>query len=538
MLELASASSEKLRGAYYTPTSIARFLLEWGLMGRTRQSVLEPSCGDGVFLKELLGFKAHYERAIGVELDETEACKAMSVGGGTVLCQDFHRYCLSCTERFDFIVGNPPFIRYQYYPQEQQNLADKIFRRIGLKRSKLTNAWVSFVIGGALLLKEEGRLAFVLPSELLMVKYASQLRRFLSRFFNKITIISFENLVFDQIQQDVVLLLCEKDRNGEHLIEHIEIKDAGELSRLNPSTLHAPTKKIDFEEDKWTYYFLNQEEVEFLENIKRSRIRKMSRFCDVEVGITTGANKYFTVTKEQVQSYQLESFARRMVGRSVQLEGLNFTEQDWQQNNESGVRANLLVFDESVSRQQQPGVARYLYEGELLGVDTGYKTSIRDAWYIIPSVRLSDALFLRRNNVCTKFVLNDAAAYTTDTMHRVFIHKGVNKKALVASYYNSLSFAFAEIMGRNFGGGCLELMPSEVESILLPYHEGNEQLFDELNKMVRMKEPTEKILDFSDNIILRKNYALSEKEVMLCRSIWQKLVAHRMNRLASHSAML
>ena len=46
------------------------------------------------------------------------------------------------------------------------------------------------------------------------------------------------------------------------------------------------------------------------------------------------------------------------------------------------------------------------------------------------------------NNLYPKFVLNEAGAYTTDTMHRVFIKEGVNKKAFVASYYNSLSFAF------------------------------------------------------------------------------------------------
>ena len=49
------------------------------------------------------------------------------------------------------------------------------------------------------------------------------------------------------------------------------------------------------------------------------------------------------------------------------------------------------------------------------------------------------------NNLYPKFVLNEAGA---DAMHRVFIKEGVNKKAFVASYYNSLSFAFAEILGR------------------------------------------------------------------------------------------
>ena len=62
-------------------------------------------------------------------------------------------------------------------------------------------------------------------------------------------------------------------------------------------------------------------------------------------------------------------------------------------------------------------------------------------------------------------ILNEANAYTTDTMHRVWIKDNVDKKAFIASYYNSLSFCFVELEGRSFGGGALELMPSEVSNI-------------------------------------------------------------------------
>ena len=83
---------------------------------------------------------------------------------------------------------------------------------------------MTFVVGSTLLLRDKGRMGFVIPSELLMVKYAQQLRRYLSQTFNKINIISFKELVFDEIQQDVVLLLCERDDSKEYRIEHIEVK--------------------------------------------------------------------------------------------------------------------------------------------------------------------------------------------------------------------------------------------------------------------------------------------------------------------------
>ena len=42
---------EKLRGGYYTPEPIAQFICNWAIDINTK-GILEPSCGDGVFLKE------------------------------------------------------------------------------------------------------------------------------------------------------------------------------------------------------------------------------------------------------------------------------------------------------------------------------------------------------------------------------------------------------------------------------------------------------------------------------------------------------
>lgn len=529
---IENASAEKLRGAYYTPIEIAKFILQWGINGSSDSEILEPSCGDGVFLECLNNEKMAFKKITAVEFETEEANKARAINleNSYVRNDDFHQFCLNTSDRYDLIVGNPPFIRYQYYDSDQQILADEIFKRAGLKRTKLTNAWVTFVVGCSMLLKEQGKLGFVVPSELLQVKYAQQLRKFLETHFNKINIISFENLVFEDIQQEVVLLLCEKNLSSEHLIEHIEVADIRGLFQLDPKRLKFPTKKIDFHSDKWTYYFLDKSELNLLEKIRCKSRSTIGSYADVEVGITTGSNDYFTVPQSIVNIYQLNEYARPMVGRSVQVNSLCFTKADWQTNIESGAKAMLLVFSPNAHVIGNEGTKAYLASGESNKIHEGYKTSIRDQWYVIPSIKLSDALFLRRNNQYPKFVLNEANAYTTDTMHRVFIHEGVNKKALLASYYNSLSFAFAEILGRNFGGGCLELMPSEVSDIFIPYRIENEKLFDTIDQMLRDKKSPDEILDITDEYILCDGLGLSKDEASLCRSIWHKTMGRRLGR--------
>jgi len=530
---IEDATAEKLRGGFYTPEQIASFILKWGINGNTECEVLEPSCGDGVFLEQLKENNHKFKSVTAIEFDAIEAEKAdkIKLKNKSVIKTDFHLYCNETMQRFDLVVGNPPYIRYQYFDKEQQTEADKIFKKAGLRYSKLTNAWVSFVVGSSLLLKEKGKIGFVIPAELLQVSYAQQLREFLAHFYNKINIISFEKLVFPDIQQEVVLLLCERNGNGSHLIEHLELRDASTLSTLDVNKLKSPTKKIDFKSNKWTYYFLQQEEIDFLENIARERkIPKIGDYAKVEVGITTGANNYFTVRHFTVVFYQLEEFALPMVGRSVQVNSVVFTKKDWQQNQQNEAKSNLLVFPSKERLKGHKGAREYLLYGESIGINKGYKTGIRDDWFVIPSIKLSDALFIRRNNLFPRLILNEASAYTTDTMHRVFIKDTCNKNAFIASFYNSLSLAFSEIVGRSYGGGVLELMPSETEKILLPYRIENADLLATIDKMMREKKSIDDILKITNKQILKDGYGFSDNEIKLANSIWKKLSARRLNR--------
>lgn len=530
---IENATAKKLRGGFYTPEPIAAFILKWGINGSSDYEILEPSCGDGVFLEQLKEDKHKFNSVTAIEFDEIEAEKAgkIKLNDKTVINSDFHLYCNETAERFDLVVGNPPYIRYQYFDKEQQAEADKIFKKAGLKYSKLTNAWVSFVVGSSLLLKEKGKIGFVLPAELLQVSYAKQLRNFLAHYYNKINIISFEKLVFPDIQQEVVLLLCEKNGNPSHLIEHLELKDASDLETLDVNRLKSPSKKIDFKSNKWTYYFLEQEEIDFLEYIASYRkIPTIGYYANVEVGITTGANNYFTVPYSTVAFYQLNEFAKPMVGRSVQVNSVVFTKEDWLKNQQTEAKANLLVFPSKEKLNGHSGVKDYLQYGESIGINKGYKTSIRDDWFIIPSIKLSDALFIRRNNLFPRLILNEANAYTTDTMHRVFVKRTTNKNAFIASFYNSLSLAFSEIVGRSYGGGVLELMPSEAEQILLPYRKENEELLPVIDKMMREKKGIDEILKTTNKKILKEGYGFTDKEVKLAGSIWKKLSARRLNR--------
>lgn len=529
---IAEASAEKLRGGFYTPKPIAEFILRWGINGNEDLDILEPSCGDGVFLKQLQKFR--YRSLTAVEFNEAEAQKANAIplNSKQVINDDFHTYCNNTSSRFDLVVGNPPYIRYQFFDRKQQIEAEDMFIRAGLKYSKLTNAWVSFVVGATQLLKNSGgRIGFVLPAEVLQVSYAKQLRNFLATIYNKINIISFKKLVFPNIQQEVVLLLCEKNSTQEHRIEHIELKDASELKLLDINRLRNPSKRIDFKSSKWTFYFLEQEEIDLLENVaQRHGIPTLEKYARVEVGITTGSNDFFTVSLSTVEKYDLHRYAKKMVGRSVQVDSVIFTQEDWNRNKKVEAKAHLLVFPSRKELDQKNGAVRYIACGEEKKINKGYKCGIRDDWFVVPSLKISDALFIRRNNLYPRLIINRAKAYTTDTMHRVFLHPDTEINAFTASYYNSLSLAFTEVSGRSHGGGVLELMPSEAEKVLLPYHTDHAALLPEIDRLIRNKTNIDEVLKITNQIILEEHYGLTKKEIALAHGIWKKLSARRLNR--------
>ena len=45
-------SKDKLRGGFYTSEPIASFILKWAFSNTEVEDILEPSSGDGIFLKK------------------------------------------------------------------------------------------------------------------------------------------------------------------------------------------------------------------------------------------------------------------------------------------------------------------------------------------------------------------------------------------------------------------------------------------------------------------------------------------------------
>ena len=541
----AVLSTQKLRGGYYTPEKIVSFLCKWAITKKT-QRILEPSCGDGHFISGALtallsagvAKKELASRITGVELFESEAKKARLVAKahGTsddcIVHSDFFEYLLQHrNDRYDVVLGNPPFIRYQNFPPKHREIAISMMQELGLNPNKLTNIWVPFLVVASSLLNAKGKLGMVIPAELFQVKYAAETRIFLSNFFKRITIVSFKKLVFENIQQEVVLLLCEKEATENIGIRVVELDTLDDLDNVSLQQIQqSPAKSLEHDSEKWTKYFLDESEIQFLRAIKLDpRIRLGKELMDVNVGLVTGRNDFFMINEETASKWKIKPYTIKVVSRSNHFKGLIFTDRDFEDNAVNNIEGYLFLPPDKDFDALPKACRDYIAYGESMDYHTGYKCKIRKRWYITPSLYRPGGFALRQVGEFPKLIVNDTEAASTDTIHRVRFKPDINPKLVTLSFLNSLSFAFSEITGRSYGGGVLTFEPTEVGEIPLPMLLQDTVGFSKIDRLIRQRK-IETVLDIIDHELLIKQLKFTRKEVATLRNIWRKLSDRRQNR--------
>lgn len=537
---IENESAQKLRGGYYTPTPIARFLARWVLEGR-RGKILEPSCGDGAFIDAMYQTGLTPPAAlVACELDPAEASKARARGRAPldlkVLSTDFLEWALVRFDRppeFDGVVGNPPFIRYQYLDPTLQARSEQIFARFDLPFTKHTNAWVPFVMASLALLRPGGRLAMVVPSELLHVLHAASLRRFLLEQCSRILVIDPTELMFGDALQGVVLLLAERAEQASPGQGQLAVVEA-RTNKFLDENAGAILRHADFVPGaelgpKWMQAILTSSERRLLADAqRRPNVHRFTDVASVDVGIITGANNFFLVSDDVVKEFDLAQWAFPMFGRSNHVQGVVYDKKNHNDNRLTGLPTNFIWFpvDKSVLNA---GAQRYIRHGESEGLHSRYKCRIRVPWYRVPSVYAAPVGMLKRSHHFPRLIFNQAKAFTTDTAYRVEPRDGFSSEALVACFVNSLTALTAELEGRHYGGGVLELVPSEIERLLLPMPPlVSGTRLAELDARVRLDVSAEDLLREQDKHVLRPlGFRASDCDELF--AAWSR-VRHRRHR--------
>ena len=526
----------KLRGGYYTPREISEFITKWAVSDTSR-SVLEPSCGDGSFVKALVD---HYKKlgatdkqiknsVLGIEQDKIEAEKA-SRYGATIMHDDFFDYYQNSIDgrtKFDIIIGNPPYIRCKDFKEKQRKIAFDLMGKHGFKPNRLTNIWIPFLILSCEALKPNGRIGMVVPAELFYVDYAAETRDFLNHFFDRLTIITFKKLVFDDIQQEVVLLLGERSckERGVRLVEFDDLTDlaARGMDVLDEAELIESC-------NQWMEYYLTSREIDLLKRLDRdSKISDASELFEVNIGLVSGRNEFFIMNKSAVSGLGLEKSVVPIISQSKQVKGINLTDEDY--NNMVELNKNVFLFapqDKDFNDLLDEEKA-YIKLGEKRGLNTNYKCRMRPRWYYVPKSWRADAFISCETHLYPRMILNRNKILATNNLYKARFSEGVDGSLVTAAFLNTYTLAISELIGRGYGGGLLTLTPSAVRQLRIPMRMAERLDFQKIDDWQRKGE-IDKILEHTDSVLLREGLGLSDDEIKMLHDIWDKLRNRRLNR--------
>lgn len=187
-------------GQVFTPQNIVSDML--ALIQSTKRlknpRFLEPSCGNGAFFTHLPHNK------IGIELDKN-AMQNLKNAGEKVFNLDFFSFPVS--EKFDTIIGNPPYVRYGDILASTKALL-KPYKSLFDERS---NLYLFFIYKCILHLNENGELIFITPRDFLKSTASVRLNEFL---YTQGSITHFLELgdkkIFDKAQPNCVIWRYQK----------------------------------------------------------------------------------------------------------------------------------------------------------------------------------------------------------------------------------------------------------------------------------------------------------------------------------------
>ncbi len=520
--------NKKNTGSYYTPEYLASFITERVLNSfgsKKAISILEPSVGDGSFVSELVNKKGISIKLSALDINKEELLKAEKKWKGkqaSFIHSDFLKF--SSGDQFHAVIGNPPYVKKNLLSKEQIELCDDIHNKELNSAIGVKNIWTSFVLKSTKLLRKDGVLAFVLPSELLQVKFAEEIREYLKSAYQRIEIFTFNDLMFECKGQDTVVLIAYKKHleQGEYFAN---IDSAETL--LNQNFILKKNNILVDSKVKWTHHFLSDEDLSFIESL-RNRLQSVNDYCESKPGIVTAANDFFIISKEKEKQFNLSKFTKPIIQKGLFVNGsVVFDKSNMEQLEKKNLPTKFLhLTDETLVTK---GLSEYLAMGELRKLQDRYKCKQRKNWYVVPNVStVPQAFFFKRSHLYPKLLKNNSDAFVTDSAYKIEMKKEYDVNSFIYSFYNSLTLLFAEIEGRYYGGGVLELTPSEFKKIPLPYNAISETEFETFTTNFENKENIDEILQQNDSSILKSALGLDLGEITKIREIRRKLLVKRM----------
>lgn len=304
---------------------------------KNKGSILEPSCGLGAFFNKI-------ENCVGIEFDK-RVCPKHAIN------MDFFDYGME--NKFDTIIGNPPYVKYSNINQETK---DKLDMSLFDERS---NLYLFFIEKCIKQLNKNGELIFIVPRDFIKATSAIKLNKFI---FSQGTITDWielgDEVIFPGFNPNCVIFRFEKDNYSRITNNNLYfIEKNGQLLFLNNKNNYAFSD----------YFFVKVGAVSGADHLFESENGNKDFVCSKTVKTGQLKRMYYNEEHEELKIHKDELLKRRIK---------KFSEQNWYEWGRGYFESDLpRIYVNGKTREKNPFFISdcKAYDGSILAIFPKFK---------------------------------------------------------------------------------------------------------------------------------------------------------------------
>lgn len=380
-------------------------------------------------------------------------------------------------KKFDFIVCNPPYIRFQDI-KNRNELMQNFEKNYGISVLGYSNLCIYFLIKSMNELKENGRCCYIIPYEFMNTGYGTKVKEYLLKSRMVKSIYKFDNglQLFNKAITTSCILLLENCYHES--LEFIQISDIKEIESNAKNIEFAKNQPSHFEnvkripysqlnaEEKWINYF-SVDNLEFIHpKQKYANLVKLSTFADVKRGIASGSNDYFALNEEMIANYKLsKAVCVPCIIKSRDVKDIVITKKTFDTIRKKNKK--VFLFDGCNAKKKSD--IEYIAYGESLGINKLYLTSHRNPWYSLENKGPAPIWISVFNRQGIKVIRNELNIRNLTSFHGLYFarDKACNEE-FINLFYCYLLTPFAQELlyasRREYGNGLDKFEPKDLSN--------------------------------------------------------------------------
>jgi adenine-specific DNA-methyltransferase len=480
-----SLAERNVLGQYSTPYVLARDIVSQALRfgnwtSSAPMSVIEPSCGSGVFLSALLDEpEAPRFLFTGVEIDPAYSRICVELFGNSgikIVTGDFFDYALSPSARNsgDLLVANPPYVRHHHIDFDlKSQLQERVNQELGIQVSGLSGLYLYFILLAHRVLREGAVASWLIPCEFLYTNYGRALREYM---LTRVTLLRLHLFATDDLQfSDALVSSCVITYRKAPPAADAEFVFTEGQFVADDSGRAISNATLDYG-SKWSFAPIGDDADESGTTI--GDLFKVTR------GIATGNNDFFIMEAEKALWLGLDEDVLTPIlpgPRNLRVEIINADADGRPLIDKPRYLLSLDLPLEEI-KVHYPAAYRYLKHGEEQGVPDGGLCKMRKLWYAQEKRQPPPFLvsYMGRTDSggkkALRFFLNKSDAIATNGFLCLYprpflaarLKERSERREEIFELLNEISGTRIVSAGRHYGGGLKKIEPKELACVRLP----------------------------------------------------------------------